>query len=166
MVAAPVGAGLSLSGQAVQTALDLARHPARAADYVRDGTGIAAELAYLLLMPDDSPTRFKGNLSGSKRVAWTDPIELPEVKAVSRALGCTVNDMLLAAVAGALRIYLQEQGDPTEGIEIRALVPIDLRSAGSAPELGNHLESSALSFRWVSKALWIGFLKCTGERRS
>jgi diacylglycerol O-acyltransferase len=138
LVAAPVGAGLSLSGQAVQTALSLARHPARAADYVRDGTGIAAELAYLLLMPDDSPTRFKGNPSGSKRVAWTDPIELPEVKAVSRALGCSVNDMLLTAVAGALRIYLQEQGEPTEGIELRALVPIDLRSAASAPELGNH----------------------------
>lgn len=144
LVAAPIGAGLSLSGHAVQTALDLARHPARAADYLRDGTGVAAELAYLLLMPDDSPTRFKGNPSGSKRVAWTDPIALSEVKAVSRALGCSVNDMLLAAVAGALQTYLKEQGDPTEGIEIRALVPIDLRSAASAPELGNYFGILAL----------------------
>ena len=73
-------------------------------------------------------TRFKGRPSGTKRVAWTDPISLPEVKAVSHALGCSVNDMLLAAVAGALNGYLAEKGDEMEGVEIRALVPVNLRS--------------------------------------
>src|SRR5581483_9106654 len=68
----------------------------------------------------------------------------PEVKAVSRALGCSVNDMLLSAVAGALNAYLADKGDPTDGVEVRALVPIDLRPPGSAGELGNRFGILAL----------------------
>jgi len=139
-----VGSGLGLSAEALQAAFGAAAHPTKAAEALREGTGIAAELAYLLLMPSDSPTRFKGKPSGNKRVAWTDPIALPEVKAVSHALGCSVNDMLVAAVTGALNGYLRERGDPTEGVEVRALVPIDLRKPESDPELGNRFGVVAL----------------------
>ena len=143
-VAQMAGTGLNMSTEALQSALGLATHPAQAAETLREGTGMAAELAYLLLMPNDSQTRFKGKPSGDKRVAWTDPIPLPEVKAVSHVLGCSVNDMLLAAVTGALNGYLREQGDPTEGVEVRALVPIDLRNPQSDPELGNRFGVLAL----------------------
>jgi diacylglycerol O-acyltransferase / wax synthase len=132
-----VGTGLRLSDQALRTVFGLAARPARALDYLRDGAGIATELGYLLLMPMDSTTRLKGKLSGDKRVAWADPIPLPEVKAVSHALGCSVNDMLLASVAGALNGYLKEKGDDTTGVEVRALVPINLRPPGSEHTLGN-----------------------------
>ncbi len=132
-----VGGGLRLSDEALKAALEVAAHPTRAADYVRHGSGVAAELAYLLFMPTDTATRLKGVPLGDKRVAWADPIPLPEVKAVSRALGCSVNDMLLAAIAGALKGYLEEKGDATEGVEVRALVPINLRPPGSGEELGN-----------------------------
>ena len=84
----------------------------------------------------DSATRFKGKPTGSKRVAWSEPLRLPEVKAVSRALGCSMNDMLLSCVAGAMRHYLADKGDRTEGVEIRALAPIDLREPGDV-SLGN-----------------------------
>jgi WS/DGAT/MGAT family acyltransferase len=107
------------------------------AGLARDGTGIAAELAHLALMPSDSPTRFKGMPRGEKRVAWTDPLALPEVKVVGRMLGCSVNDMLLAAVAGALHGYLKDKGDATAGVEVRALVPVNLRPPDDAA-LGNH----------------------------
>ena len=103
---------------------------------MRDGAGVAGELGYLLFMKSDSATRFKGKPKGSKRVAWCEPLKLPEVKAVSRALGCSINDMLLSCVAGAMRRYLADKGDSTEGVEIRALVPIDLREPGDS-ELGN-----------------------------
>ncbi len=132
-----VGGGLRASDEALKAALEIVAHPTRAADYLRHGSGVAAELAYLLFMPTDTPTRLKGVPLGDKRVAWPDPIPLPEVKAVSRALGCSVNDMLLAAIAGALRGYLEEKGDATEGVEVRALVPINLRPPGSGEELGN-----------------------------
>jgi diacylglycerol O-acyltransferase / wax synthase len=135
-VVSAINAGTQASTYALSAALDLARHPLRAAGLLRDGAGVAGELGYLLFMPSDSATRFKGKLNGSKRVAWCEPLQLPEVKAVSRALGCSINDMLLSCVAGAMRRYLAEKGDGTKGVEVRALVPIDLRRPGDV-ELGN-----------------------------
>lgn len=136
--------GLKLSNHLLRQSLAIAANPAKALDLVRGGAGIASELAWLLMMPADTPTRFKGALSGDKRVAWTDPIALPEVKAVSRVLGCSVNDLLLAAVTGALHGYLREKGDATEGVEIRALVPINLRSLDDLADLGNRFGVVAL----------------------
>jgi WS/DGAT/MGAT family acyltransferase len=145
-----VDAGLRVSDEVWRTSLDVAAHPTHAINYLRDGVGVAAELAYLLLMPSDTPTRFKGVPQGDKRVAWADPIPLPEVKAVSRAFGCSVNDMLLAAVAGALKGYLDEKGDRTEGVELRALVPVNLRPPGGGEALGNR-------FGIVAVELPVGF---------
>jgi diacylglycerol O-acyltransferase / wax synthase len=80
-----------------------------------------------------------------KRVAWTAPMPLDEVKAVGRVLGCSVNDVLLASVAGALGSYLRANGDDTSKTEIRALVPVNLRSPGKEQDLGNRFGLVALS---------------------
>ena len=107
--------------------LDLAK---MAYHVVRDGAALA-------LMPDDSPTRLKGTPGTRKRVAWCEPIPLDEVKAVGRALNCSINDVLLSCVAGALGSYLKSFGDEIKGKEIRAMVPVNLRPVESAHELGN-----------------------------
>ena len=60
----------------------------------------------------------------SKRVAWAEPLGLDEVKSVSRALRCTVNDLLLASASGALRSYMLERGENLDGVTIRATVPV------------------------------------------
>jgi WS/DGAT/MGAT family acyltransferase len=133
-----VESGVRASAGALGMAFALARRPTRALSLLHGGVNVAAELAYLLLMPMDSPTRLKGPLSGEKRVAWSAPIPLPEVKAIGHALDSTVNDMLLASFAGAINAYLAAKGDQTHGVEVRALVPIDLRPPGRARELGNH----------------------------
>ena len=135
-VVAAINSGAEASSSTVKAALDLARNPLRAASLLRDGAGVAGELAYLLLMASDSATRFKGKPNGTKRVAWCDPLPLDEVKAVSRALGCSINDILLSCVAGSMRRYLADCGDKTKGVECRALVPINLRQPGDV-ELGN-----------------------------
>jgi len=135
-VVAAINAGTQASTSTLGTAFGLARHPLRTVGYLRDGAGVAGELAYLLMMKSDSATCFKGKPTGSKRVAWCEPLKLPEVKAVSGALGCSINDILLSCVAGAMRRYLAEKGDRTEGVECRALAPIDLRQPGDS-ELGN-----------------------------
>ena len=129
-IVSAISAGARASSSTLGAALDLARHPLRAGGYLRDSAGVAGELGYLLFMKSDSATRFKGKPKGSKRVAWCEPLKLPEVKAVSRALGCSINDVLLSCVAGAMRRYLADKGDRTEGVEIRALVPNDLREPG------------------------------------
>jgi len=136
-IADTIARGVRLPGAAWRESLAIAADPMKLVGYVRDGAGVAVELASLAAMPNDSKTRFKGKPLGDKRVAWADPIALPEVKAVSHTLGCSVNDVLLAAVAGALHGYLAEKGDRTEGIELRALVPINLREPGKEKDLGN-----------------------------
>ena len=93
--------------------------------------------AALALMPDDSKTRLKGKPGGAKKVAWCDPIPLEEVKAVGKALNCSINDVLLSCVAGALGEYLKSHGDDVTGQEIRAMVPVNLRPLDQAHKLGN-----------------------------
>jgi WS/DGAT/MGAT family acyltransferase len=119
-------------------------NPQKAFEYARIGSGIAAEVAKLAIMPNDSPTRFKGKPGTTKRVAWSEPISLPEVKAVGKVLGCSVNDLLLSAAAGALRAYLVDQGDLADGVEIRAMVPVNLRRPKDMGKLGNRFGLVAL----------------------
>ena len=95
--------------------------------------------AALALMPDDSPTRLKGKSGGIKKVAWCQPIPLDEVKAVGKALNCSVNDVLLSCVAGAIGGYLKSQGDDVAGQEIRAMVPVNLRPHGTSAQAGQPL---------------------------
>jgi len=73
-------------------------------------------------------------LSGLRRAAWSSGWPLPAIRAAGRAAGGTVNDVLLAALAGALRRV------PPEGNGARALVPVNLRplrEVGRADTLGN-----------------------------
>ncbi len=107
-----------------------------AGEYARVATQVSKDIAGIALMAPDTPTSLKGRPSGSKVVAWTDPIELEEIKAVGYALGCSVNDVLLACVAGALRAYFVDRGEAVDGAELRAMVPVNLRSPGDAT-LGN-----------------------------
>ncbi len=129
--------GVKLTQGALREAFSLATNPLRTLKLLRTGAGVAGELAWLLAMPSDSETRFKGKPHGVKRVAWTKPLHLHEVKAASAALDCSINDVLLACVAGALRAYLEDKGDESAGVEVRAMVPINLRPPGSEHELGN-----------------------------
>jgi diacylglycerol O-acyltransferase / wax synthase len=101
------------------------------------GAQIAQDAAAMALMADDSPTRLKGKATPGKRVAWGEPLPLGDVKAVSKVYGVSINDVLLAAVAGAIGSYLQSKGDSTAGQEIRAMVPVNLRPPGDAGQLGN-----------------------------
>ena len=83
------------------------------------------------------PTRL-GPLGARKSVAWTEPLPLWEVKAVAHTLGCTVNDLLLSSAAGALGGYLRDHGENTDGLVLRATVPVNLREPTAAATLGNH----------------------------
>jgi WS/DGAT/MGAT family acyltransferase len=103
----------------------------------RLGAKVMGDVAAMALMADDSPTLLKGKPSGDKRVAWGEPISLDEVKAIGKALGGSVNDVLLASVAGAIGAWLRDQGDDPAGKQIRAMVPVNLRPPDQAWQLGN-----------------------------
>lgn len=108
-----------------------------ASQYARMAARAAQDALELVLMETDSATSLKGRTTGSKAVAWNEPISLSDVKAVGHALGCSVNDVLLACAAGAFRSYLQARGEDVAGCELRAMVPVNLRPPGKAGTLGN-----------------------------
>lgn len=98
---------------------------------------VAKEAAAIALMASDDATSLKGTPSGSKVVAWNEPLPLADVKAVSKALDCSINDVLLACVAGAIRSYLLDRGERVDGAELRAMVPVNLRDPCEWRKLGN-----------------------------
>ncbi|WP_287066949.1 wax ester/triacylglycerol synthase family O-acyltransferase [Ramlibacter sp.] len=132
---------LGAAGQRAASAIALLREPKHgleaSGEIARLGVQVVQDALALLLMPDDTPTRLKGRPAASKRVAWCPPLPLDEVKAVGRALNCSVNDVLLSCVAGAIGEYLRAQGDAVDGAEIRAMVPVNLRPLDEAHQLGN-----------------------------
>jgi WS/DGAT/MGAT family acyltransferase len=116
----------------------LLTHPLRTLDYALSGADLLYQAGLIAGMAPDAATRLKGPLGGEKRVAWAAPLPLADVKAVAGAHACSVNDVLVSCVAGALRGYLLDQGDAVAAADIRALVPVNLRPPGPLVELGNH----------------------------
>ena len=106
-------------------------------DMAKTGFKVVGDVAALALMSDDSPTSLKGKPVGRKVVAWSEPMSLDTVKTIGKGLGCTVNDVLLSCVAGAIGAYLQGRGQDPTGKEIRAMVPVNLRPLDKAWQLGN-----------------------------
>ncbi|WP_259303584.1 wax ester/triacylglycerol synthase family O-acyltransferase [Thermomonas sp. S9] len=129
---------MKLGGKALGQGMAMMQDPSLATLLAKEGGEIARELVYALALPDDPPSLLRGRLGVSKRVAWAEPLDLEEVKAVGRACDCTVNDVLMAAAAGALRGYMRERGEKLEGVTLRATVPVNLRPLEHARKLGNH----------------------------
>lgn len=132
---------IDVGGSGVMKSIEMLSNPSErlfgAIDMAKAGYQVLSDVSALALMPDDSPTRLKGVPVGRKKAAWGDPISLADVKTVGKALGCSVNDVLLSCVAGAFAQYLSRQGDDPAGCEIRAMVPVNLRPIEKAHELGN-----------------------------
>lgn len=78
---------------------------------------------------------------GPHRRFETVRIELARAKALKNALGGTVNDVVLAAVTGALRALFLERGDAVTGVELHTLVPVSVRSADESGALGNRVSA-------------------------
>ena len=129
-----LAAGEKTWGKVAQMLAD----PGVAAEIAREGSEITRELGIAITLSDDPETALKGKLGTIKRVAWAEPLPLDEVKTLGRALGCTVNDVLLACAAGAIRGYLRDLGEDVDGLTIRATVPVNLRPLEHAKKLGNH----------------------------
>jgi len=137
----PVQPALKITTRAARTLWregdEILANPSHLRDLTRLGRENAMALGRLVLRWPDPPTLFKGELGTAKRAAWSKPIPLQDVKEVGRMLNGTVNDVLLTAVAGALRSYMLDRGDAADGISIRAVVPVNLRPLDVTPDLGN-----------------------------
>lgn len=129
---------VKLGNRMLEKGIEMYRDPTLASVLAKEGGDIARELVAALSLGDDPPSVLRGKLGTSKRVAWAEPLDLEEVKAVGRACGCTVNDVLMATAAGVLRDYMIERGEAVDGMTMRATVPVNLRPLEHAKKLGNH----------------------------
>ncbi|MFZ3554926.1 wax ester/triacylglycerol synthase family O-acyltransferase [Streptomyces sp. BH055] len=118
--------------------------PRRYADHVRtlaatatQAVSIGASVARATRGVRTSPA-LTSKASGTRRTAGV-VLDLDDVHRIRKTVGGTVNDVLIAVVAGAVRRWLDERGDGSEGVEPRALVPVSRRRPRTAHPQGNRL---------------------------
>ena len=124
-VAGALGGARGAVGAVAHEAVEIARHPSELIDLASEAREDAEALARMLLAPADEPTPLRGDLGVAQRVAWSEPISLEAVKGMGHATGTTVNDVVLTAVAGALRRYLRSRDGLVD--ELTAFIPFNLR---------------------------------------
>jgi diacylglycerol O-acyltransferase / wax synthase len=137
-IAAPIKAGAQVAQAGIHEGIEILTHPTSELPALASrGTADAVTLAKLLLTGSDAKTVLTAKLSVSRRVTWSDRMPLDGIKAIGHATGTTVNDVLTAAMTGALRRYLVARDSLVD--EIRAMVPYNLRGSDDPlpRELGN-----------------------------
>jgi diacylglycerol O-acyltransferase / wax synthase len=128
----------------VRTPFELARRaagaatdPARTLGELREAAEGVGEIAWAELNPaPEVPLNVP--IGPHRRVAWVQS-DLRQFKEIKNALGGTVNDVVLTVVAGAVARWLRTRGVRTEGLELRALVPVSIRGQDEHGQLGNRI---------------------------
>jgi len=87
-----------------------------------------------------SETPLNGRLGPHRAFDWLR-VPLAEMKAMRKALDCTINDVVLTVVTGAVREYLKHRGVRPEGIDFRIAAPVSTRGEAERGRLGNHVSS-------------------------
>jgi len=112
-------------------------HPSRLVDAAGAGKNATLALGKLLMLGPDRKTSLRGKCAIPKRAVWSQTLSLENTKAVGGMMGGTVNDVLLCALTGALRRYLESQDESVNGLNIRAIIPVSLQSPEKFDQSGN-----------------------------
>jgi diacylglycerol O-acyltransferase len=121
----------------LEDVMEAVSHPDRALGRAREVAEGLGELVWAGLNP--APETPLNVPIGPHRRFVGVTASLDDFKTVKNAFGGTVNDVVLAIVAGALRTFLMSRGRRTEGVEMRALVPVSVRSQDEHGEGGNRI---------------------------
>ena len=118
-------------------ALRAASHPYGSARRLAEAAEALGEVAWNFTNPaPDVPLNVE--IGSHRRFCWTRS-NLDDFKRIKDALGGTVNDVVLTVVSGALRSWLHGRGIRTEGLELRALVPVSIRAEDERGQTGNRI---------------------------
>ena len=124
--------------EAARGARAIIRRPRRAAAAAVDALESVGALARAGIAAPPSP--FNVEIGPYRRFAWVRA-DLAAMKRVKDRCGGTVNDVVLAAVAGALGHFMRARGHATSGVELRAMVPVSVRLADQRGQLGNRVSA-------------------------
>jgi diacylglycerol O-acyltransferase / wax synthase len=127
------------AGGLARGGLGLVSHPGRAQRSLERSRAMVDVLLRdeLIAAP---PTSINEPIGGARRLAVVE-VDLDELKWIKRALGGTVNDVVLAVSAGALRRLLEHRGERPPRAGLRAMVPVNIRTAAERLSLGNRITS-------------------------
>jgi len=114
------------------------RAPRRVAGAVAKSAGALGTFFWAGTADQAPDTPLNVKIGPHRRFTWA-PASLKEFKSIKSALGGSVNDVVLAAVAGALGAWLREQGVRTHGLELKAMVPVSVRADAERGDLGNRV---------------------------
>ena len=120
----------------------IVRGPRRALRKAADAAIAAGTFAWTGIAAPHSPFNF--DIGAHRRFAWVRA-SLGDIKQVKNELGGTVNDVILTAVAGGIGRYMRSRGHSTEGLELRAMVPVSVRTAEQRGALGNQVTAMMAS---------------------
>ncbi|MDX1692037.1 MAG: wax ester/triacylglycerol synthase family O-acyltransferase, partial [Acidimicrobiia bacterium] len=110
-----------------------------------------------------SDTPLNRKIGPNRRIAHL-VTDLERVKAVKNGLGGTVNDVVIATVAGAVRSFLvEDRGFDIDGVDFRAMVPVSIRDDEEPGVLGNHITMWLVDLP-IDEADPVARLKAVGER--
>jgi diacylglycerol O-acyltransferase / wax synthase len=127
------GAPLGIAGRLARAV----QHPEATARRAAEAIEALGEVSWAFANPaPETPLNVK--VGPHRRFVWTRA-ELRTFKRIKDALGGTVNDVVLSVVAGALRQWLRRRGVRTEGLELRAQVPVSVRTEDEQGHLGNRI---------------------------
>jgi diacylglycerol O-acyltransferase / wax synthase len=162
LAATAISGALRRASELPLRAASEALRPGLAVERAREALEALGEVAWAgLNPPPDTPLNTQ---VGPHRRFAVVPADLEDFKAVKNAFGGTVNDVVLAVVAGALRRWLHGRGLRTEGMELRVCVPISVRSDADHGSFGNklvqvlcplpvHIADPIERLRWVSERM-------------
>jgi WS/DGAT/MGAT family acyltransferase len=124
-------------GEGARALRHATRAPARAARRAVEGLAAIGALAWPGLRPAP-PSPLNVPIGPHRRYAWADA-SLDDLKAVKDAFGGTLNDAVLASVTLALGRWLRGRGIETQGLVLRAMVPVSVRAEAEQGALGNRV---------------------------
>ena len=127
----------TIPGEVARSVRAVLRAPRRVVAGARDAAVGVGAMAWAGLHPAP-PTPYNHEIGPHRRFTWVR-VDLADVKAIKNSLGGTVNDVMLSTVAGALGRHLRRRGVETDGLELKAMVPVSVRSDTERGALGNRV---------------------------
>jgi diacylglycerol O-acyltransferase len=116
----------------------LLRRPRRAVKQVKDGLASVGATTLAGINAPAPPSPFNVDIGPHRRYTFVDA-DLAKFKAIKDSLGGTLNDVVLASVSLALGRYLRREGEDTDGLVLKAMVPVSVRSKEQRGALGNQV---------------------------
>jgi diacylglycerol O-acyltransferase / wax synthase len=127
----------TIPGELVRSVRAVFRGPMRVVEGLRDAAVGVGAMAWAGLNPAP-PSPYNRSIGPHRRFTWVRA-NLAELKAIKNELGGTVNDVVLATIAGALGRHLRRRGQNTDGTELKAMVPVSVRADVERGALGNRV---------------------------